>query len=77
MTVPCLVGVTLLDPPDRTAALMVGSAHASPMSSGGSVPSVLWATTDSHTAGVSEHSQALGASLVPASVAQGFQISLC
>ncbi|KAK2094530.1 hypothetical protein P7K49_028268 [Saguinus oedipus] len=68
--VPCLVSATPLEPLALTVAPRVGSAHAGPMSSGGSAPAVQQATTDSHTVGTSWkllESLAVGAALLEAS----------
>lgn len=53
MMVHCLVSATPPGPLAIAAAQRAGSAHAGPMSLGGSVPAVKWATTDSRTASVS------------------------
>lgn len=61
----CLVSATLPGPLAVTATQRGGSAHACPVSLGGSAPAVKWATTDSHTASVSARSGHPKSSLVP------------
>lgn len=65
ITVPCLVSATLLGLPAVIAVLRAGSALVGPMSLGGSAPAVQQATTDSHTASVSDTVRLLRPSLVP------------